>query len=277
MAFVYPPFEILLFFMKIPNCLISTFLAFKIKRLAGHLLNYLYYMAYMCWGVFIGTDSILFTIAANDSTLYTIANVLRDVSVVMIALIPLWFIHAGAIIKEGEEIAIHVKRPRLVATFIIDFVLAIVLVLTDSVIVYDTSQPAPYPVISPGNLPPTGDFMVNFDTESAAGTFGSLMFIVFVCWYVYSVVFMLTIQRGQTGKRRQRTMSILLGMLMIPAGIVYFTAVGYFQMPIPFRLLLVLVGHVIWMLSPILVYLGMRLHVPAETSALSLGSEPIKV
>jgi hypothetical protein len=278
MAFAYPVFELMLFLMKIPNCVISLLLAFKIKRLSNYILNHLYYIAFLGWGVFIGTDGLLFIIAAQSPLLYTVANVLRDVGVIMIALIPLCFVIGGDVINEGEEIALHVKRGKMLFTFIINFALSVAMLFTDSIKVYDISLPAQWPAIDPASLPPTGNFVVNFDTQSAEGIFGSAMIIVFVGWYAYSVIQMFVVQRGLAGARRARARYIMVGVLMIPTGIVYFIVLGYFQTGVTWdRLLLVMLGHVIWMLSPVLVYIGMRLHVPTEASSIERHREAIGV
>jgi hypothetical protein len=262
MALVYQPYELLLFFMKIPNFVLSLVLALKIKHRSGYILNHLYYMAFLCWSVFISTDAVLFMIAANGGFLYTLANILRDVSVVMICLIPLFFIQAGHVINEGEEIALSDKRNRLLGTYVVNFLLAIAMLLADSIVVYDASVTPPYPLIDPGNLPPVGAFVVNFDTITPAGIFGSLMILVFVAWYMYGVVSMFFVQRRQAGMKRSRSRFILAGTIMIPAGILYFIAIGFIQVDDAMKLMLVMLGHVMWMASPTLVYLGMRLRVP---------------
>jgi hypothetical protein len=119
--------------------------------------------------------------------------------------------------------------------------------------------------LDPATLPPPGEFFVNFDTESPAGMFGSAMILVFVGWYVYSVIQMFVVQRGLADTRRARARWIMVGVLMIPAGIMYFIILGYLSTGMTWiRLVLVMLGHVIWMLSPVLVYLGMRLRVPIE-------------
>ncbi len=276
MAFDYPIFEFVLFLMKIPNCVISLILAIKIKRLSSYVLNYLYYIAFIGWSVFIGTDGLLFIIAAQSPVFFAIANVLRDVGAIMIALIPLCFVIAGDIINEGEEVALHVKRRRLLFAVIINFALVVAALLTDSIKVYDISQPAPWPVIDPASLPPTGEFIVNFDTQSTEGMIGSALIIVFVGWYAYSVIQMFVVQRNLAGVRRERARCIMAGVLMIPAGIVYFIALGYYQTDATWdRLLLVMLGHVIWMLSPVLVYFGMRLRVSAEAGSMDTRREAI--
>jgi hypothetical protein len=216
-------------------------------------------------------DALLFLIAAINPYLFTLANVLRDITIVVIAIIPLCFIIAGEVINEGEEIAIHKKRARMLSAFVINFALAVVMLLADSIKVYDITQPAPWPIIDPATLPPTVDYVVNFDTESEAGSIGSAMILVFVGWYAYSVILMFVVQRGQAGVRRVRARRIMAGVFMIPAGIVYFILLGYLHNSINWdRVVLVLLGHVIWMLSPVLVYLGMRLRVPSEDAPVNL-------
>nr|MDO8110749.1 hypothetical protein [Candidatus Sigynarchaeota archaeon] len=266
MVFVYEPLKFIMLFLKIPNCLLSIILAFRIKKLSNYILNYLFFISFIGWGIFIGLDGLLYIIAPNGAFLYTLANIFRDVCMIMIALIPLCFIQAGFIIKEGEEIALHEKKLRLILSFIVSFVISIAMISTDSIIVMDKTAHPPHPFL-PDELPPTGAFSVSFDPNILA----NLFYISFVAWYVFGVFLMFFQQRREAGVKRNRTRYIMFGILMIPIGIVYFIVQPYIMPLLPVvpgvdpKFVYNLVGQIIWAFSPILVYIGMRVRVPLES------------
>jgi hypothetical protein len=267
MSFVFEPLKMTLLFIKIPNALFSLAIAFKIKSLSKYILNYLFYLAFICWSVYISMDSVLYIIAPNGEFAFILANMMRDLGAFMLAFTPLCFIQAGFIIKEGEEIALHVKKKRVVYTFLVSFIIALVMVLTDTIVVRDQTKPGK-PIIDPSLLPPPPDtFRVTFDSITLQGQVSSFFILVFVAWYVASVLLMFVQQSRESGLKKNRSRFVMLGMLMIPAGICYFVLLPYTfpasQTP-DFQPWINFIGHVIWAMSPVLVYLGMRLKVPEE-------------
>ncbi len=214
MSFIFESLKMILLFIKIPNALFTLAIALKIKSQSKYILNHLFYMAFICWSVYISMDGVLYIIAPNGAFLFTLANVLRDLAVFMLAFIPLIFIQASFVIKEGEEIALHVKKTRLVSTFIVSFVIAVVMVLTDTVIVVQGGFP-----VDPQLLPPSGKFTVKFDNLTLLGQISTYFILVFVAWYVCSVLLMSVQQTRESGRKRTRSRFLMFGMLMIPAGI----------------------------------------------------------
>jgi hypothetical protein len=267
MSFVFEIPKMILLFIKLPNALFSLAIAFKIKGMSKYILNHLFYIAFVCWSVYIGMDGVLYIIAPNNASTYVLANMMRDLAIFMLAFIPLCFIQASFIIKEGEEIATHVKKVRVVSTFIVSFVIAIIMVLNDTIVVKDLTKPGK-PIIDPSLLPPTGLFRVTFDSVSLQGQVSSFFILAFVAWYVASVLLMFVQQSRESGLKKNRSRFIMLGMLMIPAGICYFVLLPYIYPPSQTTTLqpwFNLVGQLIWAMSPVLVYLGMRLRVVIQS------------
>ncbi len=261
MSFVYEPLKMVMLFIKIPNALFSLALAFKIKSLSKYVLNYLFYIAFVCWSVYISLDGLLFIIAPNSASTLVLANMMRDLVVFMLAFIPLCFIQASFIIKEGEEIALNVKKTRVVSTFIVSFAIAIVMALTDTIIVVTNTKPPV--VIDPQMLPPTGSFTVKFDNITPLGVLSSYFILAFVAWYICSVLLMTVQQARESGRKRTRSRFIMFGFLMIPVGICYFILTAYLVIGSDLRTWVNLGGQLIWAMSPVLVYLGMRLKIPS--------------
>nr|MDO8083816.1 hypothetical protein [Candidatus Sigynarchaeum springense] len=267
MSFVYESLKLTLLFIKLPNALFSLLIAFKIKGLSKYILNHLFYLAFICWSVYISLDGVLYVIAPNGKLAYILANVMRDIGVLMLAFTPLCFILASFIIKEGEEIALNMKKGRMIFTVVVSFVIALVMILTDTIVVRDSSKPGK-PFIDPSLLPPTTvNFKVTFDSVSLQGQASSFFILAFVAWYVASVLLMFVQQSRESGAKRNRTRFIMIGMLAIPAGICYFVllpcVVPVSQEP-NLQPWFNLAGQLVWATSPVLVYFGMRIKVPDE-------------
>ncbi|MBN2152347.1 MAG: hypothetical protein JW839_12925 [Candidatus Lokiarchaeota archaeon] len=254
-------------FIKIPNALLALVIALKIRGQSKYILNHLFYLAFICWSVNIAFDGVLYIIAPNGDFLFHAANIIRDFGIFMLAFTPLCFMLASFVIKEGEEVTLHVKKKRLAFTFIMSFLTAVSVALTDTVLVVDKTTKLP---IDPQSLPPAGAFTVTFDSITPAGQLSSILFLAFVTWYVCSVLLMFSQQARESGRRRARTRLLMFGILMIPVGIIYFILLPYilptFQAlsTTDLRPWVNLIGQLIWATSPVLVYLGIRLGVTAE-------------
>lgn len=275
MSFVYEPLRMILLAIKIPNALFSLGIAFKIKGMSRYILNQMFFLAFIGWSVYISTDALLYIVAANNAAAFSFANIMRDVGVFMLAFTPFCFLQASFIIKEGEEIALHEKKKRLIFAFVITFVMALILALTDTIIVRDLTLPGK-PIIDPSLLPPSGAFRVTFDSVTVQGQVSTFFILVFVAWYIASVLLMFIQQSRESGLKKTRSWFIMLGILMIPIGILYFILLPYvFPMSQNANVQpwVNLIGHVIWAMSPVLVFLGMRLKVPERlTTATTLAS-----
>jgi hypothetical protein len=259
MVFVVDPIKFLMLFVKLTNAIISLIIAIKIKRLSKYVLNYLFFLAFTGWSVFIAADGILYVIAPNGEFLFYLANLLRDLGIIMIGLIPLCFVQAGWTIKEGQEIALNKKRKRLIASFIFNFSIIIGAFLFDSINVYNISTLGDKTIIPPSNLPPTGSFVVGFDSSSLQGIIGILFYLSFVVWYFYGVNLMFSVQKRESGICQKRTRRMMSGIVLIPIGILYFTFLPFLGLPQLVKPYFLILGQVIWALSPILVYLGLSL------------------
>jgi hypothetical protein len=258
--------------IKLLIAMISFWLAIKIRRLSSYILNYLFYLAFLGWGVYISAEAILYIIAPFSAFTLAVANILLDISMIMISLIPLSFIQAAFMLKEGEEIAFHQKRKRLVAAFVVNFVIIIGVILNDSIIVTSGGK-----VLTGNQLPPTGKYMVSFDSRwltsginstTLPGFIAFIFYLTYVVWYVAGISIMTSVARAETnGKKRMRLILIIIGILLIPAGIVYFVLKPLLLLFENLSANIVLsddldfIGQVMWLLSPAVVYLGLRIKV----------------
>ncbi|MFX0102695.1 MAG: hypothetical protein ACFFCS_24220, partial [Candidatus Hodarchaeota archaeon] len=94
MVAIPDPIKFMLMFVKLINCLFSITIAFKIKKLSKYILNLLFFLAFLGWGVFIASDGILYVIAPFNEHSFLLANILRDLGCIMLAFTPLVFIIA---------------------------------------------------------------------------------------------------------------------------------------------------------------------------------------
>ncbi len=249
--------KLMMFFVKLPNAIFMLLLAFKIKRLSNYVLNHILFLAFAGWSVFIATDGVLFIIAALGKTEFQVANVLRDVGVLMATLIPLCFIYSGFIIKEGEEIALRGKKVRLFTSLLICFGLAITIILNDSILVIDKLTKT---IVLPDNLPPPVDtFSVNFDMMTANGQFSFYLYLSLVAWYFIGIFILFSVRQREKHELRKRLDLLMWSTMMIPFGILYFVFLPFIPILGTIKPYFNIVGQVLWALSPVLAYLSLKI------------------
>ena len=277
---VFDPIKLAMLAVKIPSMVLSLILAFKIKKLSNYILNFLFFIAYVGWATFIGTDALLYVIAPWNEATYTLANILRDVGITMTGMIPLCFLQASFVIKEGEEVAFQLKRKRLIAIVLANFAITTGVVLFDQILVVSGGV-----AMHPSDLPPTGNFNVTFDARfvivgvndvTLPGFIAFIMYMSFIAWYIFSVGLISSEQRHATGIRRARNLRIIIGILMIPAGITYFVLLPFMRVPGDLQFIFNVIGQVIWASSSIFVYLGLLLKSPSPDTRKGTGAIPVE-
>jgi hypothetical protein len=244
---------------KIGDCTLSALIAIIIKRRSKYILNTLFSFALIGWAIYIGTDTILYQIAPISLLFFNIANMLRDIGMIGISIVPLCYIFAAFLIRDGEEITFHQKRKRLVLAFVVNFAIIMGVIMNDSIMVYQKNADGTKTLIDPATLPPTVPYSVNFDSVSLWGRIAFIFYLSYVAWYVAAIYLMFIVQKRESGVEKQRAIYIMIGILMIPSGIVYYVLLGTFKVPPDIYAILDILGHIIWMLSPIMIYLSLRL------------------
>jgi len=241
---------------KICDCCMSAFLAIKIKRNSKYILNSLFCFALIGWAIYIGTDTILYQLAPINLFFFNFANLLRDIGMIGISLVPLGYILAAFLIKDGEEITFQQKKKRLFIAFIVNFAIIIGVIVNDSIVVYMKGTKIP---IDPATLPPTVPYSVNFDAVTINGQIAFIFYMSYVAWYLAAIYLIFSVQKRKSGLEQRRAKFIMYGMLMIPVGITYYVLLGFLKVPADIYAYLDILGHIIWTLSPVLIYLGVRL------------------
>ncbi|MHA1891423.1 MAG: hypothetical protein ACTSYS_10580 [Promethearchaeota archaeon] len=253
-----------MFWVKLINFIFSTLIAVKIRKLSKYILNFLFFVAFISWGLFILTDGILFIIAPNGKELYYTANIIRDLDVFFITVTPLCLLLASFVIKEGEEIAFVKKKKRLMSLYIVNFIIIVLLIVMDRVLVLEDGA-----ILSPEQLPPSSsNFSVNFDSlwlilginkDTIEGFLAFIFYLSLCGWYFFAVFQLFYKQKYESSIKRLRAKFIALGIIMIPMGIIYFIIIPFLKVPSDFKWLTNTIGQVIWASSPLFVFLGMRL------------------
>ena len=260
---VFEPVKFVMMFVKLGNCAISAALAAKIWKISPYMLNKVFSMAFSCWAVFIGTDAVLFVIAANSAILFEVANVLRAIGLLALSSLFFWFWLGGTIVKEGEELALG-KQKRLIAMLVLAIVLAIAVKWFDSVIVYDAATFAP---IHPANLPPPeGTFIVEFDfgwlvhgidAATVSGFVAYLLYVAIILSLFLGIGILASVYHGVTKEKQRASLLVMTGIAMIPAGVGYFILLAFLNVPPDMRIVTSALGQAIWVLAPLLVFKGL--------------------
>lgn len=246
---------IIIILAKVSDFFISVVLAIKIKKMSNYVLNTLFFIALIGWASYIGTDAILYEIAPIILVFFNIANLLRHVGMIGISLVPLCYILAAFLIKDGEEITFQQKKKRIILAFVVNFTILMGVIVNDSIVVYVNGTKIP---IDPTTLPPTVAYSVNFDSVTLKGEIAYIFYMSYCIWYFIAIYLMFSIQKRESGLEKRRARYIMYGMLMIPVGILYYVLLGPNVPPDVYEMLDIL-GHIIWTLSPVLIYLGLRI------------------
>ncbi|MHA1680842.1 MAG: hypothetical protein ACTSUE_07530 [Promethearchaeota archaeon] len=264
MSLPIDPVKFCMMFIKLTNCFLSITLSVKIKKKSKYILNYLFFLAFLGWGIFIGTDGVLFVIAPINEALYIIANLLRDLGIVLLGLTPISLIIGAYVIKEGEEIAIRRKMKRLIGSFVLNLTIIIGIIITDTIYIFDGT----FSIISPDSLPPLGGFSVNFDmrwmliginSTNFLGFISNMFYLTYIIWYGYGALQMLFIARISSGNKKKRARLFMVGIILIPIGIAYFAFIPlllFWAGLSSITWIFMIFGQIIWGLSPVIVFSG---------------------
>ena len=261
--FPVEPTKLITLFIKIPCALIAMVIAFRIKKLSNYILNKLFFYAYFAWGITIGLDALLFVIAPIDPILFQIANILRDIDLLVYCITPFMLHLSSYVINDGEEIGLMANKKRLIIPLILYAVIATGVILNDRIVVENINTGA---TIDPSMLP-VDFFMVPFKVKFNQNLFAYVFYICFVLWFFYAVSGMFSFQKQLSGMKKTRARQIMWGALCIPLGILYFIFVAFFKVSTEINIILMIIGQLIYLSAPILTFLGMRIQVSPKIEA----------
>jgi magnesium-transporting ATPase (P-type) len=232
-----------------------------------YLLNKLFIFAFTCWFLYIGLDAILYNLAAipfvnmpadvildsqvtgypSEYPQVMIAQILRDIAMVAAFLLCYSYFTSSFLISHGTD-WVKQKIFKNIPFNAIYFFIMIFLVAGDQIGVTKTGL----------------DIFVEEKWDSMESAISMLLIIVLLL--ISATIFFRTVNKLESKDEifKKRTRQIGWGVLVMGLGGVYWLIIGIYRslpgVDLPYYIIIALIflGHFIWMLSPILIYLGLR-------------------
>ncbi len=242
MIFVnYPTVEYYRLPFKIIAIIMFLILAIKMIQIKKNTLNYLFCFAFLSWTLYLIADSIIMVTAANSSTWFSIGGILRDLTIITAMLTAFLIFLATAIVLKSEK---ALSKQFYIITFIICILLIILLIPIDSIQIVVNEE-----LISPSELPPlSGETKVDIDFKWYAG----LIAFAPTGIYIYAIVKLtkLTLNSSFSPQLKKRMLDLTIGIGLLAIGILYFVFLNLFGI----YSILNVGGHILWTISPILIW-----------------------
>ncbi|MHA1229911.1 MAG: hypothetical protein ACTSRP_02265 [Candidatus Helarchaeota archaeon] len=242
--------DLYMIIFKVIEVIIYFYCGYSIYRKnKEYILNRTYFISFLGWAAYIILDAILFPIGhietgsfGNVTTKYgiatipIIANVLRDIAVFAGAIIAFGFLYASIIIRYGEAKA---KERNTLILLGAGYILMSVLTAIFDQIIKEINK-----------VPET--VHTQFSIPSAIMIVAQIV-IYFLGIYELAIIYRKTSEK----KEKRRIFYFIMGATFIALGVLFFVVVGlvgtegiaYITGPI---------GHIIWILAPIFILLGIR-------------------
>jgi hypothetical protein len=232
-----------------------------------YILNKVFIVAFICWAIYIFLDILIYILPVAKIELLTydilkenaltgypldfpellIAQIMRDIAFTAGYVFIAANLYAAVIIKSGEDAArsfvSHLKIP------IVFFVIfAFVSIINDQIGVY---KEGPSVIV-----------------EERVNTFGGAIAILMITLFllITSIIVLKTLSKiGREDKKlRRRSLFIGFGLLLKGIGALYWIIFGITRANIDITnqpllvFLLMMIGHLLWTISPILIFLGLK-------------------
>jgi hypothetical protein len=240
-SIMYPSFEYWILIPKMLEITLFLFLSVKMFKLHDYTLNRLLALSFLVWGIYIITDSFMYITAANSMQWYNIIQVVRDFSMYLAFLMAFLIYISVKIVKEGE---MTLKRPQTIIIFVLFIILAIMMNINDTLVVINSNKD----ILNPETFPPNEPIQVVYQITPWL----IISSAVPILMYLYSVAILAKFAVQTTDlKYKTKMLNMAIGIFMIPFGMLYFIFIGLFIVP---NFLLVSIGHIIWMIAPILIW-----------------------
>ncbi|NVM52356.1 MAG: hypothetical protein HWN66_01550 [Candidatus Helarchaeota archaeon] len=237
--------DIYMIIPKTAEVIVFLFCALTIyRRKKEYILNKTYLVSLCGWSIYIIMDAILFPIAhiepfsfgtisvdAGLASMPMIANILRDIAICAAGVIGSGFLYASIIIRYGEATA---KDTRVIILIVAGYLAwAIPTVIFDTIIKI------------------AGRAYTYFHIGNAITIFAQIT-IFFIAVYELVVIY----RKVQDKKEKRRILYFISGSSLIALGIIFFVVVGLLSIQPAY--ITGPIGHVIWLLAPIAILLGIK-------------------
>lgn len=241
------PIELWLLIPKAINLLLFMYSAFHILNLnRKNKLNQFLFAAFCCWMVWILGDLVIFNIAPINATFFVVAQYLRRVQLAGAVFCSFFFYNAFKVIKFGEDII----NKRFWIEFVLFIVVFFLMTLNKMLYLEDINGNE----ILVSDLPldqiiRTRPYIPIFFAILSGLPFLVMFYAVFGLIHIINTV----IQPGVP--QRKKMIQLSIGIALIPIGMLYFLIHSMF---LPYTFLYIVIGHIVWTISPIFIVSSQR-------------------
>ena len=214
-----------------------------LKRNKKQLLNQIYFISILGWGIYIFLDMILYPLAHFETSYFStitinstewvspmIANILRDIALISAGALPIGFLYASIILKYGKA---HAIKPKIVFILLLLYFLFVI-----PTIIFDLTIRS-------------GDFVKSY-FNIGSGLMILAQIVIFLIGIVYLVQLYLKFKDALMKKSIRH---LILGSSLLLAGIVFFLLVGFMNIS-AYAAITGPIGHLMWMVGAIFIYKG---------------------
>ncbi len=244
MAFVYEELQLFLLIPKVIQGIISLITAVIVFRKSNYIVNRLFFVAFLIWGIVPFLDATMYLIAANSEADLFIANILRDIALALANLTCFTLLVAVLVIQRGKAEATSKKMiALLVSVFLVIFIYTDIF---DRLAVF-TLDNVEIPATS---LPPTlGTFRV-----TAPGGLSAVGFIASLAIFIINIGILTKLLRKIKNPEEKRHIRLfLVGLILLFSGYLWFFLIvaAKFQTLASYWF-----GYIIWTIAPVFSLLG---------------------
>ncbi len=223
-----------------------------IYRKRDYVLNKIFLVAFCLWGVYNSLDAISSTFAAASPEWYVLCSVLWAIELFCLQYYAFLILNAALVIKNGEQ---SLKPGPLVIQLVLFTLLGVLLTIFAPLQVVEPQGN----VIPPETLPPKGDFSI---AEAFSPVSLVIAAIPFVVYFISAAIMYSAIKAVEDSESKRHMVYLLIGMLFIPAGLIYFLLRNTF-FPV-YSITFSTIGQAIFIGAPVFIYLSQKKKHPSE-------------
>ncbi|MHA1271416.1 MAG: hypothetical protein ACTSPY_16605 [Candidatus Helarchaeota archaeon] len=242
--------DLYMIIFKVIEVLVYLFCAVTIyRKKKEYILNKIYFVSLCCWAIYIIFDAILFPIGHLETTSFgtisvksgvaTIpmyANILRDIAVCAGGILAFGFLFASIIIRYGEAIA---KEKKTLMIIVCGYLALVIPTAIFDQIIKEVDR-------------------VPVTVHTQFGIPSILMIVAQIVVYFIAIYELVVIYRNiSDAKEKRRIFYFIMGAIFIALGVIFFIAVGAIGMD-EIAFITGPIGHIIWILAPIFILMGIR-------------------
>ena len=242
---IVDPVRIWLIIPKMVVAIMFLFFAIKIHKQSDYFLNKVFFFAFISWGIYNTFDSVSFTFAPVSYTSFIICSILWSLQIILLNLYTGLIFSASTIITKGESKARNNKF--LVIEISILLIATILMIIFAPLQIVDGNKI----LIDPKTLPPLPT--VEFSTaEGFSIISGIASAIPFIFYIVATINLISVIRKTEHGDLRNKMIGLVIGINLIPVGLLYFLIRGLFFQT--YTVWNSMIGQFLFLISPILIF-----------------------